>query len=375
MDNIRLINLSHSKKFANFLECIKEIPDPRVRGRVTHSLTNIIVIIVFATLSGANNNVAFEEYGINHAEELATIIDLIKGIPSHDTFLRALKFIEPRVLSFWISLWQEEFIAKNDTKQIAVDGKEDKANNYGFVRAWDVENKMTIESRYIPDETNEIPVAYDILKNMNLENIVITGDALHSQKRTARLVVNRKGDYVFVLKGNQHQFYKDVALFIDDIMATGVVGLDYDIHTTHEKGHGRIETRTCITTSNIGWLYQRKEWKKLRSIGAIKTTRLINNKTQSEIRYFITSLNDYAEPIMTFIRNHWSIENQCHHNLDMNFDSDRLAIRDIVAAQNMATIKDLALSIILNFDPTASIRRLRSQAALNFESLMKMMAN
>ena len=374
MDNIRLINLSHSKKFANFLECVKEIPDPRIQKRVTHSLTNIVVIIVFASISGANNNVAFEEYGIFHAEELATIIDLSKGVPSHDTFLRALKFIDQRFLSFWTSLWQDEFIAKYDTKQIAFDGKEDKANNYGFVRAWDVENKMAIETRYIPSETNEIPVAHDVLKSIKLKNIVVTSDAMHAQKNNARLIIEQGGDYVFILKGNQHQFYKDIVLFVDDIFANGVVGLDYDMWTTQEKGHGRIEKRTCIATSSIKWLYQRREWKGIRSIGVIKSTRIVKGKIQSEKRYFITSLKDDAESIMMRIRNHWSIENHCHRNLDTNFDSDRLAIRDVVAAQNMAIIKNLALSIIINYDPQASIRRLRSQAAFRFDSLMEMMA-
>lgn len=374
MDNIHPFNLYHSSKFTNFLECLKEIEDPRAQHKVKHSLLNILIISIFSTLGGANDFVAIEQFGILHIEWFRSILDLKHGIPSHDTFLRVFTFIEPHQLDFWLLLWKEEYYPNNFLQHISFDGKEDNANGYYCVRAWDPISKKVLARQNVPSNSNEIPVVQSILKKINVKNTVVTGDAMNAQRKNARLIINGGGDYIFVLKKNQHGLYDDSKLFIDDIIKTETPGLDYDLFTMREKGHGRVEKRTCISTSNINWLDQKNKWKGLKTIGCIQSTRTLKNRTEYHNRYFISSLKDDSETILGFMRNQWSIENHSHRNLDTRFDSDLSTVKDTYAATNIAIIKDLALFVIEKHRGTASIRSLRSEMAFRFDTLVKTIA-
>ena len=183
------------------------------------------------------------------------------------------------------------------------------------------------------------------------------------------------GDYVFTIKGNQHQFYKDIALYLDDLLDYRPSDVAYSLHESSNRSHGRSEHRICLSTSNIGWLDQRRYWKKLRSISVIQSTRIINGKLTTQRRYFISSLQADPIRIMKIIRDHWRIENLCHRHLDIDFDSDWSTLRDDTAALNLSIIKDFCLSLLKNNHQIGSIRSRRYECAFRLESLMKSLIN
>ena len=68
------------------------------------------------------------------------------------------------------------------------------------------------------------------------------------------------------------------------------------------------------------WQNKRKKWSNFNSAIRVEYSRqLKNGKIKQESRYFITSLSQNAEQLAEYIRGHWSIENQLHWVLDVDF--------------------------------------------------------
>jgi predicted transposase YbfD/YdcC len=363
MDNIQVQILSLTQKISSFLACMKEIYDPRLHRRIRHTIPNTIVIVLFAQLGGANNPTQIERYCNMRIDFFRLVLAIPYGIPSHDIISTILSIIGPKELSDWTNLWRECEIGPPESMHICVDGKKDKANKYHALRAFEVNSGQIINHTYIPDGSNEITVMESVLKSLPLKNSVITADAMHAQKKHARIIANGKGHYLFALKGNQYQFYQDVTLYLDSLFNGAFQGAHYDRKTYQEYSRGQLVVRECVSTEKLDWLFQKKQWKNIRSISLIKTIRYKKSQMEISYRYYISSLPADSQLIMQYARGHWAIENQCHRDLDMNFDSDRSTIRYPNAARNHSVIKDLALSIIKSFGSNLPIKHLRDQYA------------
>lgn len=375
MNNVRPFNLYTSKKFTTFLDCISQISDPRLDRCKRHPLVNILVVIIFSILGGANNPSEMERFGKRHIKWFASILTLEHGIPSHDTLGRALDFISPHELGFWLTLWSEETMQKPNPKHIAIDGKEDNANQFYCMRAFDVKGSWIMAHARIPTENNEITIAPKLLDKISLKGVIITGDAILTQTKIARRIVMGGGDYLLALKKNQHQLYDDVKLYLDDIENNKLLEGTFTKDITLEKRHGRIETRTCITTDKIKWLDQMGRWKGLASLSVIQRVRTTKKKTTKTRAYFISSLQCDAAEISQLVRSHWAIENQCHRELDMNFESDHSTIRGRDAALNLSILKDFTLGLLRNSRPGLSIKEKRIQNDHQFTALLKTLLN
>jgi len=113
-------------------------------------------------------------------------------------------------------------------------------------------------------------------------------------------------------------------------------------------GHGRIETRKCIVSSQIDWLEQKQRWAGLKTIAMIEETREIGDKKSVERRFFISSLPADAKLMLSTVRAHWLIENSLHWVLDVVFNEDQSRVRKENAAQNMAIIRHIVLNMLQN---------------------------
>ena len=104
------------------------------------------------------------------------------------------------------------------------------------------------------------------------------------QTEIAKDIIDRGGDYILALKGNQGNLFEDVKVYFEDTK-------DMLTHTEYDKGHGRIEKRTCITIDDIEWLNkEHPHWKKLTSISQVTAERTYKGKKSTETRYYISSL-------------------------------------------------------------------------------------
>jgi predicted transposase YbfD/YdcC len=283
--------------------------------------------------------------------------------------------LDPMQLSYWLNFWRDQSCKKTDTEQIAIDGKEDNACGFECMRAYDVENGTVIAHAPVKKGTNEITTAPILLNQLNLENKIVSGDAILLQRKIVHLIVTKGGNYVLALKQNHGQLYQDVKLYLETIEQNPDLKGTYKKYETWEKGHGRIEHRTIVTTNAIQWLEQRYKWKKLRSISVVTRTRIFKDRIETAQNLYLSDLDNDPIKIYNAVRKHWFIENLCHRDLDMNFDSDRSTSRGGNSAFNLSIIKDFVLGLLKQSDPERPVKEKRLDNAHSFSNLLKTLLN
>ena len=186
------------------------------------------------------------------------------------------------------------------------------------VSTWAQRNRLGFWQVKVDEKYNEINAINKFLKQLDIAGAVVTIDAMGCQKAIAKQIIEQGGDYVLSLKGNQGELHEDVM--------TGFNQAAPPATAWDAAGHGRIETRKLRSRSrDIQWLQTRHPvWKGLKSIIALASTRELKDKTETETRYFISSLDDYDPTRLgKAVRAHWGIENSLHWVLDVAFDEDR----------------------------------------------------
>ncbi len=207
---------------------------------------------------------------------------------------------------------------------------------------------MSLGQWTVPDHTNEISALPLVLQTVTLTGTVITLDALGCQREVAETITAQGGDYVLALKGNQNQLHADVREFFVDGLATGFAA-PVDQAETHEKGHGRIEKRTCWASEDAALLHYldpEGRWAGLRSVALVRAERTIDTATSTEHRYYLSSLPADAVRLNQIVRTHWQIENHLHWVLDTAFQEDQCRVRFGDGAQNLALLRRVALSLL-----------------------------
>ena len=157
-----------------------------------------------------------------------------------------------------------------------------------------------------------------MLALIDLKGVIITIDAMGTQKNIASTIIDKGADYILALKGNQGNLQTEVVEFFDKVKTTEFQRYVYQIDHEIDKGHGRIETRICQTITNLDWLYETSKWKGIKSIIKVTSIVVTEDKETTEDRYYISSLNGNAKLINRSIRKHWQIENNLHWVLDIS---------------------------------------------------------
>jgi predicted transposase YbfD/YdcC len=216
-----------------------------------------------------------------------------------------------------------------------------------MVSAWATENQLVLGQVKVDDKSNEITAIPALLELLTLSGCIVTIDAIGCQKEIAKQIVEQGADYILALKDNQGRLHDHAKTLFEDAEATDFVDCDY--HKTVDKGHGRIETRECWVTAHpeyLAALYKPELWTALQTAIMIRAERRIGEKTETETRYYISSLHGNAEQLMTAVRDHWHVENRLHWVLDVTFREDDSRIRTGNAAQNMAVLRHMALNLL-----------------------------
>ena len=295
------------------------------------------------------------DYGENKKEFLEKEFS-IKSIPSKSTLTRVIAMINPKWLGLSIVCILKTLI-KEKTEQIMLDGKAIKSTD--AIKS--IETMMNIVTAYtdtgialgqitVNSKSNEIPAVRELIEMLDIEGIVITADAMHCQKETAKTIIDNKGDYVLQLKANQGKFYEDVyAMFDEKYMDTVDKDCEYEIFRTIEKSHGRIEKRTCYVLNEIEFFTDYiADWKGLKKIFAVKREIEKNGNKTTEISCYLSSKNTTSEKLLSYTRNHWEIESM-HHILNVTYDEDRCKLLKQNAQENINIFRKMGVSVHKNY--------------------------
>ena len=365
------------------LRLFRDMPDPRMVGKVSHKLHDILVITVCAVLCGLEHWTQIEDFAKAHEAWFRTFLDLPNGIPSHGTFGKVLAALDPDAFERRIQLWIHALLGSHtEGKHIAIDGKTlrrsfDRASGKAaihMINAYVHENHAVLGQLKVDDKSNEITAIPSLLEMLQLKGATVTIDAMGCQRDIAQKIRDRSGHYVLALKGNQSALQEDVKTFMDDRIERRTTR-DGDYYETVEKSHGRIETRKCWTCWQIDWLTERHHWPGLACMVAVECTRTVHGKTSTERRYFISShTGRQAQKLALLIRNHWRVENQLHWTLDVSFNEDQCRVRIANAAENLARIRRISL-ILLKQETTCKlgVKSKRAKAAYDRNYLLTLL--
>ena len=342
-------------KAQTLFERVGEIKDPRVERTKLHSLRDILVMAVCATICGADNWEEIAEFGESKREWFAGFLELENGIASHDTFRRVFILLDNIALKSLFVEWISSAISLSKGTLVNIDGKNlcgskepikgKKALN--VVSAWASEQSVVLGQVRCEEKSNEITAIPELLKILDLQGCIVTIDAIGCQTEIVNEIVDKGADYVISLKGNQGNLHQDIKEYLDWAERIKFKEISYDYCETLEKGHGRIEERRCWITEEIGWLESKAAWKNLKSVVLVEAIReVMGGKKTVERRYFISSLEANAEQALKAVRGHWAIENELHWCLDIGFREDANQVREATSAENLATLRHIGINLL-----------------------------
>lgn len=270
------------------------------------------------------------------------------------TIQRVMGMISTEQLQRLQLKWQE-LLNSNEgeliKKIICIDGKTMRSNKSGkrkanhIVSAWSREDGYCLGQKTVSEKSNEITAIPQVLEAIEIKGQVITIDAMGTQTTIAEKIRERRADYVLALKRNQGTLYEDVKMFLMDKEEKEKIKAEGSYCRTVEKAHGQIEIREYYQTEEIKWLFQKKNWKGLKSIGMEEKTIKKGEKEEKEYRYYISSLKTDIELFRRAVRGHWSVESM-HWQLDVTFREDANHTLDKIAAQNQNVIRKWCLRIL-----------------------------
>lgn len=330
----------------------EEITDPRVNRGENHPLIEMIFVTLCATICGADGWADVERYGKAKLDWLRKYVPLKLGIPSHDTFGRVFSRLDS--VEFYASLqsWTKDVCSTIKGETVAMDGKTlrgsfDTASGKSAlhsVSAWACGLRLCLGLKSVDDKSNEIPAVQELIAILDLKGSVVTADAMHCQKETAKAIVAKEADYVLFVKGNQPS--------LQDALHNAIIkAMDSDDNASRrtrktEKNRNRIETREVIVLPCPKDDPTFAAWENLQTIGVIYRRREINGQVEEATETFISSLPCKVRDITTRIRQHWGIENQQHYILDVTFNEDSSRIRNGTGPEISSVFRRLALTIL-----------------------------
>jgi predicted transposase YbfD/YdcC len=344
-------------------EHFKDLPDPRVNRTKDHDLIDILVIAVCTLLCAGESFNDMEDFGHAKYDWFKTFLRLRNGIPSHDTFNRLFAALDPKQFLDCFLRWTQSLRQTVPQEIVALDGKAlrralnaDQSVKY-VVSAWAESNGLVLGQLKVADKSNEITALPELLRVLELSGCIVTLDAMGTQKKIAREIMEADADYVLALKGNHETVHEEVKTFLDDAWAETAkprpvgaklspAAANLAVLETVEKDHGRLETRRYYQSAELDWFADRSKWEGLRSVGMVEAIREIGGKRTVERRYYLSSLLLDVATFARAVRGHWGVENKLHWVLDVCFREDQSRARAGYAAENLATLRRLALNLL-----------------------------
>ena len=291
-------------------------------------------------------------------------LKLEEGVATYHTFKRVFQIINPEELEECFFKWVKNIADFTNGEIVSIDGKssrgtrDSKEKTLHLVNAWANENGLVLGQVKVDEKSNEITAIPTLLEKLELKGCIVTIDAMGTQKDIAKIIAE-ENDYVLALKGNHGDLHDDVKTYFE------LEKLPADISTL-EKDHGRIEKREYFLETEIDWIESKEDWANLKSIGAVVSTVVKNDKTTSETRYFISTLTD-VEIFAKAVRGHWGVENSLHWVLDVTFKEDSSRMRKDFSAQNFSMLRKIAINSLKSVESKKSINMRRKKCHYDAE--------
>jgi predicted transposase YbfD/YdcC len=357
------------------LDHFSALDDPRQPGKVLYPLPEVMLLVLCATLAGAEDFVEIGLWGRQKLDFLRTLLPFRRGIPSHDTLNDVINALDPDLFGACFAAWVEG-LREDEPDIVAIDGKTSRRARRGedhplhVVSAWATRQRLVLGQQAVGSKSNEITAIPMLLERLHLTGALVTIDAMGCQTRIAQTILERGADYLLALKDNQPSLAGEVEMFFqppDQLPAEPFETIDAD--------HGRIETRRHWVSHDVAWLATDRRFPGeprfpgLKAIAMVEASVERNGTVATARRYFLSSIALDPRALARAVRAHWGIENRLHWVLDVVFHDDLMRLRTLHGPTNMATIKHMAMNLIRSAKGKDSLKSRRKAAAWNHDYL------
>jgi len=353
----------------SLITIFREVRDPR-DFNARHELSSMLFISLAATLCGAKSCIDIADFAAANESELGEIVELTHGAPSHDSFSRVFRLLDPdqlaQALAAFARAMREGLGLDAPQGVVALDGKRIRRGYERgrafmpplLVSVWDAETRLSIATRAAAGG-NEVAATLAALKSLVLKGCIVTADALHCHPAMAKAVRERGADYALKLKANHAPLFRCAQAAFAAADATGKLA----VHERSERGHDRAERRRA---SVIAAPASAPAFPGLAALGRIESERVCaGGKSSHAVHYIALSRRLPPYRLLEVVRAHWSVENHLHRQLDVVFYEDDARTRKNYAPANLSIIRRMALDILrAHPDPRSPARKMK-QASWN----------
>jgi predicted transposase YbfD/YdcC len=359
------------------ISIFREIRDPR-DFNAQHDLAAMLFVALAATLCGAKSCVDIADFAAANEATLAEIVDLDHGAPSHDSFSRVFRLLDPdelaRAFAGFVAALREGLGLGAAAGVVAIDGKRlRRGYERGrvcmpplMISVWDAETRLSLATRHAPGG-NEVAATLAALKSLVLKGCIVTGDALHCHPGMAVAVRATGAHYALKLKANNAPLFACAQAAFAHADAGGKL-------TSFEQAdnaHDRQERRRASVLARPA---DAPNFPGLAAIGRYETERRANDKVVTMIHYVALSKRLSPQRLLEVTRRYWSVENQCHWRLDVLFNEDDARTRKNYGPQNLAVLRRISLDILSAHPDKRSVGRKMKLAAWKKEFFFELFA-
>jgi predicted transposase YbfD/YdcC len=366
-------------QFESLRTTCRQLEDPRTPINIFHPVENVIAISIAAIIAGAEGPKSIARWAKNKKDWLETWLDLPEGkTPSRDCVRTFFARVDPAGFQACFFDWLDGL--GQDTQQpgslpiVAIDGK---ALRHSFdtskgqrplhlVSAWVADHHISLGQVATEEKSNEITAIPELLDRIDIEDAIVTIDAMGCQKEIATKITDQKGEFVIAVKGNQPTLSETIETFFESHWKDGdwSIGRCHRHHSSEQKG-SRQEDRYYYVAPIPRRETVFQDWPSVKAIGMVVSVRRQGDDVTEEIRYYI--LSDYlkGEDFARAVRQHWSIENNCHWQLDVLFCEDASRVRERTLTNNLSWLRRVAISLLKHHPSNDSLKGKRQSAGWN----------
>ena len=307
-------------------------------------MAGLLAVGVAATVAGCRSFAAIGQWAADAGQVVLAGLGAARGAAEESTFRRVLAAVDPDRLDTVLGAWVWPRARRVGGRLVvAVDGKTVKGAGAAGHKAPHLVGALAhglgavLGQVAVPDRSNEIPAARDLLRGLpDLAGAVVTFDAMHTQTSTAGLVLARGAHYVMCVKANTPTLLRGLkALPWKDVPASTA--------QTHEGG--RMVRRTIKVIDAPAWV----ALPGAAQVAQLRRTRTLKGRKTVEVVYLVTSADrDTAPPtaLAKWVNQHWHIENKLHWVRDVTYQEDKSLVRTGNAPRVMATMRNTAISLL-----------------------------
>jgi predicted transposase YbfD/YdcC len=346
------------------MSCLAQIDDPRRAGYACrHDLQEILAIAVCAVLCDMNSFEDIAFWAEHKTAWLKRFLKLEGGIPSHDTFNRVFRILDPRLFEAAFRRWVGGLVPAVASGTLAVDGKTVRGSGDGatnpihVVSAFATECGLVLGQQKVDGKSNEITAIPELLDALLIKGYLVSIDAMGCQSEIAAKILEKKADYLLAVKGNQPGLQMALQERFGANQRETLCAAGHYAQSA-EESHGRFVWQGFWVASN-GDEVDTERWPGCKMLGMVESLRKVGDKESApERRYYISSRMMPAEAFAKAVRAHWGIENNVHWMLDVNFREDASTVRKDHAADNLSRLKRIVLNLLKVETATASFGKI-----------------